>query len=73
MVKWKLGETFKARVSDNPNALVEPKILGTETLGAGDSQATLQKFERGKAMPESLSRLILSLNFEPIQKSGAAR
>ena len=33
MEKRKLGETFRARVSDNPNALVKPKILGTETLG----------------------------------------
>jgi len=58
MEKRKLGETFRARVSDNPNALVEPKILGTEALGTGDSQTPLEKFKRGKAMPESLLRLI---------------
>jgi len=33
MEKRKLGETFRARVSDDPNALVKPKILGTEVLG----------------------------------------
>jgi len=33
MERWKLGETFRARVSDNPTALVKPKILGTEALG----------------------------------------
>jgi len=54
MEKRKLGKTFRARVSDNPNALIEPKILGTETLGRGDSQTPSEKFKRGKAMPESL-------------------
>jgi len=29
----KFGETFKARVPDDPNAIVEPKIWGTETFG----------------------------------------
>jgi len=29
----KFGKTFKARVLDDPNAIVEPKILGTETFG----------------------------------------
>ena len=65
MEKRKLGETFRASVSDNANALVKPKILGTP----------LENFERGKAMPKCVLRLILilSLNFEPIQKSGTAR
>ena len=26
----KFGETFKARVSDDPNAIVEPKIFGVQ-------------------------------------------
>jgi len=54
MEKRKLGETFKARVSDDPNALVKPKILGTEALGVRGQPNPLWKFERGKAMPESL-------------------
>jgi len=29
----KILPNFKKRVSDDPNALVKPKILGTETLG----------------------------------------
>jgi len=50
-----LGETFRARVSDNFNALVEPKILGIETFGnEGSSRTPSDKFKRGKAMPESL-------------------
>ena len=71
MERRRLGETFRARVSDDPNALVKPKILGTETLGTRGQQTPSENFERGKAMPESL--LILILNFEPIQKSGAAQ
>jgi len=43
MEKRKLGETFKARVSDNPNALVKPKILGTETLGTRGQSNPLAK------------------------------
>jgi len=31
--KTEVGETFKTRVLDDPNALVKPKILGTEALG----------------------------------------
>jgi len=33
MERRKLGETFRDRVLDDPNALVKPKILGTEALG----------------------------------------
>jgi len=59
MEKRKLGETFKARVSDDPNALVEPKILGTEVLGTkGTAKPPSQKFTRDKAIPESLLILI---------------
>jgi len=43
MEKRKLGKTFRARVSDNPNALVEPKILGTETLGMRGQPNPLRK------------------------------
>jgi len=43
MEKWKLGETCKARVSDNPTALVKPKILGTETLGTRGQPNPLRK------------------------------
>ena len=32
MKRRKLGEIFKARVSDDPNALVKPKIWGTKAL-----------------------------------------
>jgi len=38
-----LGETFKARVLDNPNALVEPKILGIEILGMRGQPNPLRK------------------------------
>jgi len=31
--RTEIRETFRDRVSDNPNTLVKPKILGTETLG----------------------------------------
>jgi len=43
MEKWKLGETFRARVSDNPNALVEPKILGIEILGTRGQSNPLRR------------------------------
>jgi len=43
MEKWKLGETFRARVSDNPNALVEPKILGIEIVGSREQSNPLAK------------------------------
>jgi len=33
MERWRLGETFRDRVSDDPTVLVKPEILGTETLG----------------------------------------
>jgi len=39
----KFGETFKARVSDDPNAIVEPKILGTETFGTREIVESPQK------------------------------
>jgi len=41
--KWKLSETFGARVSDNPNASVEPKILGIEILGTRGQPNPLRK------------------------------
>jgi len=33
MEKQKFGENFEDRVSDDPTALIKPKILGTEALG----------------------------------------
>jgi len=41
--KRKLGETFRARVSDNFNVLVEPKILGIEILGTRGQPNPLRK------------------------------
>ena len=53
----KLGETFRARVSDNPNALVEPKILGIETFGnEGNSRTPSDKFKREARLCQNLSR-----------------
>ena len=74
MERRRLGETFKDRVSDDPNTLVKPKIWGTEALEVRGQPNPLWKILR-EAMLKSLSRLILilSLNFEPIQKSGPAR
>jgi len=43
MEKRKLGETFRARVSDNPNALVEPKILGNRNIGNRGQPNPLRK------------------------------
>ena len=40
--RWKLGETFRNRVSDDPNALVKPEILGTEALGMRGRQTPLK-------------------------------
>jgi len=51
----KFGETFKARVPDDPNAIDEPKILGTETFGTRGMVKSPQKnLKRDKATPESL-------------------
>jgi len=44
MEKRKFGENFKDRVSDDPTALVEPKILGTEALGTRGQPNPLWKF-----------------------------
>jgi len=54
--KTEVGRNFQARVLDNPNVLVEPKILGIETFGnEGNSQTPSDKIHgRDKAMPESL-------------------
>jgi len=41
--KQKLGETFRARVSDDPSALVELKILGIEILGTRGQPNPLRK------------------------------
>jgi len=73
MERRKVSPNLRDRVSDDPTALVKPKILGTEALGTRGQLNPPLKFKRGKAMPKSLLILILSLNFEPIQKSGAAR
>ena len=42
--KRKFDENFKDRVSDDPTALVKPKILGTETLGTRGQPNPLWKF-----------------------------
>jgi len=53
----KFGETFTARVPDDPNAIVEPKIWGTETFGTrGDSRITSEKFKREARLRQNLSR-----------------
>jgi len=67
--KTEVGETFKARVSDDPNAIVEPKILGTETFwDKGDSQVPLEKFKREARLCQNLSRDYFDLIIEPIQR-----
>jgi len=42
MERRRLGENFRARVSDDPNALVKPEILGTEALGTRGRQTPLK-------------------------------
>jgi len=60
MERRKLGETFKARVSDNPNALVKPKILGTETLGTrGQPNPFWKIWER-----QGYARISLEIGFD---------
>jgi len=55
MERRRLGETFKDRGSDDPNALVKPKIWGTEAWEVrGQPKPPLENFERGKAMLKSL-------------------
>ena len=55
--RWKIGENLKARVPDDPNAIVEPKILGTETFGTGgDSRIPSGKFKREARLCQNLSR-----------------
>ena len=44
MERRELGETFRARVLDDPNALVKPKIMGTEALGMRGQPNPLWKF-----------------------------
>jgi len=53
----KFGETFKARVPDDPNAIVEPKILGTEMFwDKGDNRIPSEKFKREARLCQNLSR-----------------
>jgi len=62
--RWKFGETFKARVPDDPNAIVEPKILGTETFwDKGDSRISSKKFKREARLWKNLSRDWFWLNY----------
>jgi len=55
MEKRKLGETFKDRVSDDPNALVKPKILGTEALGNEGTAEPPLKILREARLCQNLS------------------
>ena len=64
----KISPNFKDRVSDDPTALVKPKILGTEALGTRDSRTPSEKFKRGKAMPESLLILIFKFEFRAVAR-----
>ena len=61
----KLGETFKARVSDNPNALVEPKILGIETLG---TRGTAEPPRTNLRERQGYARISLEFDFYLITK-----
>jgi len=55
--RQKLGETSKARVSDDPNAIVELKILGIKTFGnERDSRIPSEKFKREARICQNLSR-----------------
>jgi len=55
MERRKLGETFRDRVSDDPNALVKPKILGTEALGMRGQPNPLWKILREARLCQNLS------------------
>jgi len=49
MEKRKLGETFKARVSDDPNALVKPNILGYQSIGSeGTAEPPLKNLREAR-------------------------
>jgi len=61
MERQKLGETFRARVSDNPNALVEPKILGMETFRNEGNSRTPQINLRER---QGYARISLEIDFE---------
>ena len=53
----KFGETFKARVPDDPNAIVKPKILGYRNVwDEGDSRIPSEKFKREARLCQNLSR-----------------
>jgi len=56
----KFGETFKARVPDDPNAIVKPKILGTETFGTRGIVETPQKYLRER---QGYAKISLEIDF----------
>jgi len=69
MEKRKLGENFSARVPDNPNALVEPKILGTETLGTrGTTEPPQTNLRERHGYTRISLEIDLSLIIKPIQR-----
>jgi len=54
MKRRKLGETFKDGVSDDPNALVKPKIWGTEALEVRGQLKPLWKILREARLCQDL-------------------
>jgi len=56
----KFGETFKARVPDDPNAIVEPKMLGMETFGTMEIVESPQKNLRER---QGYARISLEIDF----------
>ena len=56
----KFGETFTARVPDDPNAIVEPKIWGTETFGTRGIVESPQKNLRER---QAYARISLEIDF----------
>ena len=56
----KFGETFKARVPDDPNAIVEPKILGYRNVWDGGIVESPQKNLRER---QGYARISLEIDF----------
>ena len=59
--KRKLGQTFRARGSDNPNALVKPKILGIEILG---TEGTVKPPRKNLRERQGYARISLEIDFK---------
>jgi len=68
-IRRKFGENFKVRVPNDPSAIVEPKILGIETLGIrGIVESPQKNLKERQGYARISLEIDCNLIIEPIQR-----